>query len=212
MKDIEITIRESHAPGEGVAIQENGLDPEHVAMALVRAVTAACTQLGADSPAQQFRAAEDGVARLREVREGPELAAINNTLTAHGFGGYQGAAGVSAILGHLVAQARVGAALSPEFAGVLAHARAAFRISSLAGRDLDAHDSAGIAKTAEPGQVAALVRGVQALGELLRTMRAIDPEQVLNDNGSTTITLTEPVPIGTPEGDVEVTGGRGEPC
>lgn len=212
MKDIEVSVVEHNVHGESVTVTENGLDPDHVAMGLVRAVTGVCMQMGIDSPAKLFRAADDGVARLHEVRSQEELSGVNAALTAHGFEDYQGAHGVNVVLGHLTTQASLGAALGPGFAWALEQARGAHGLASLAGRDLDAHDSAGIPKTAEPGQVATFVRAVRALGELLHTMRAIEPPPVDNGDGTHTHTLTRAIPIGPPEGDTEITAGRGEPC
>jgi hypothetical protein len=196
-RHIEITVYgddldDDQAYVRNVTVSEDGVLADHVPMALVRAITATCVQLGLDSPAQLFRAADDGVARLREVRHEDILREVESVLVTRGYGRFTTAQSLGALLDELGGKALLTASLGPRFVESLVAARTAYRTGALAGRDLDAHDTAGIEKAPEPGQVATLLRAVQALGVLLNQMTAIEPEL----KGE----------------DLEVTGGRGEPC
>jgi len=197
-KDIEVRVEicDSDNICELAEVKQGYLDENHVAMALVRAVNGACAQLGIEAPGPLFaQAAEqtprppiiDHVARM-------QMHTINETLTRMGYEHDGGAFAVLGVVGKLEGQARVARALGPDFAVTLKAARERYQTARLIG---DHADQVGVGAL-KPSEITSLLRAVATLGDLLFQMRAIEPEPVTNGDGSTTVTLTESVEIGTP--------------
>lgn len=191
--DIEITMREQ-ADGTLVAsVEADDVTEDGVPMALTRAVAGLCTTVGMPTPEQLFR----GLSIVHDDQP-RELAAINDALGQRGFGGHTGAQGVAEVLDHLIGQSFATVA-GPDFEHALGEARSAYRVAALAAQDIEAHHLAGEKAIPSPSQVAAMMRATSTLGALLHPLRGI-------------AAMPPSVPIAVAEGDVEVTGGRGEPC
>jgi hypothetical protein len=208
-KDIEVVIRDADNVCELARIEQGYVPDDHVAMALVRAVNGGCVQLGIEPPAELFaRAAE--AARPAEVTKvqghiaRAQVETINRALAELGYGG-EGAIGVIDVIAKLEQRAHVARMLGPDFAPALRLAREVYPLAVAVDRALDARESPGQPKAMEHSQLSALRNAVDVLGQLLNQLRRIDPEPVDNGDGTTTVTLTEAVEIGTPATASEAT-------
>jgi hypothetical protein len=202
-RDLEVQVADSEAQGATVRIVHDYVPDDHVAMALVRAVNAACVQLGITPPGELFARAAEQPPRPEPTRVQAHIAraqieTINRTLTELGYTG-EGPLGVIDVIAKLEGQAHVARALGPDFVPALRLARDGYPLAEAVGRALDARESPGQPKVVEHSQLSALRNAVDLLGQLLNQLRNIEPEPVRNGDGSTTVTLTEAVEIGTPE-------------
>jgi hypothetical protein len=186
-KDIEVTICDAENICDDVRVKQGFVPDDHVPMALVRAVNAACAQLGIDPPGELFAQASSAEtamlrASLGELTE--QSAMITQALADTGFPGRVSTGSMLTAIADMRHQALVGRALGPEFAPVLKEARRAF-------------DAVNTGEPVREPQVVLLLDAARALGSLLAQLRRIDPEPVGNGDGSTTATVTEAVKIGT---------------
>lgn len=196
-KDIEVIIREAENVCELARVEQGFVPDDHVAMALVRAANAACTQLGIESPGTLFAEVSGALRNAQDTNARAQLVTIDRTLEHLGYSG-TGSFGVSQMVADLTAKARVGRALGDGFSEALAEARDAYDRAALTGRELNARERAGDQRPIEPERAEVFREAANALGHLLAEMRRINPRPERNGDGSTTITLTEPVEIGTP--------------
>lgn len=189
-RDLEVQVADSEAQGATVRIVHDYVPDDHVAMALVRAVNAACVQLGITPPGELFAQSSGEVLALRqktgELIE--QSAMITQALAEAGFEGRFDTGSMLTAIADLRHQGRVGGALGDGFPEALRVARESYN-----------EVLTDLARPSEPAQVTELRAAALALGNLLAELRKIDPEPVRNSDGSTTVTLTEPVEIGTPE-------------
>jgi hypothetical protein len=198
VKDIRIEVADSEASGPTVRLEHDYVPDGHVAMALVRAVNGACTQLGTEPPAELFARAAEAArppepTRVQALIARAQIETINRALAELGYGG-EGAIGVIDAIAKLEERARVAQALGDGFAGALAHARNCYELA-LTG--LAKPESAEATRNPDPAYVRVFRDAALALGHLLAELRKIDPEPVDNGDGTTTVTLTEAVEIGT---------------
>lgn len=200
-KDIEVVIRDADNVSELARIEQGYVPDDHVAMALVRAVNNACVQVGMEPPGERFVQAAEQRPRLIDTVARAQMNTINNTLTRMGYEHDGGALAVLDVVGKLEQQARVARALGDRFAPALAEAREHYRVARMLGEHYDSVE----APTLKPGEILTLFRAISTLGSLLFELRGIEPEPVENGDGSTTVTLTEAVTIGTPETAPEAT-------
>lgn len=191
-KDIEVVIRDAENVCELARIEQGYVPDDHVAMALVRAVNNACVQVGMEPPGEQFARTSGALADAQDHVARSQLATINTVLERMGYE-WRGSSGVIDALGRLDKEAHVARALGPNFVPRLARAREVAQTARQVGEHVDA---VGAPNTG-PSEVAVLMRAASALLDLLWELRGIEPEPVDNGDGSTTVTLTEAVEIGT---------------
>lgn len=221
-RDLEVQVADSEAQGATVRIVHDYVPDDHVAMALVRAVNAACVQLGitppgvlfaqaaapapapgtyaaagteADPDGEKWADTATGKRGFIDYEARAQMNMINNALTRMGYEHNGGPLAVLDVVMQLESHARVARALGPDFAYTLKVARERYQVARLVGDHLD-QVGVDAVKTAD---ISSLLRAVVTLGDLLFQMRGIEPEPVDNGNGTTTHTLTEAVEIGTPE-------------
>jgi hypothetical protein len=189
-KDIEVVIRDAENVCELARIEQGYVPDDHVAMALVRAVNAACVQLGIEPPGALFaQSGSSETAALRKSVGGltEQSAMITQALAGAGFQGRVSTGSMLDAIADMRHQALVARALGPDFTSALKEARRAF-------------DAVNTGEPVREPQVVLLLNAARALGSLLAQLRRIDPEPVDNGDGSTTVTLTEAVEIGTAPG------------
>lgn len=208
MKDIEVSIADAENICDSAKVEQGYVPDDHVAMALVRAVNAACTQLGIETPGALFaQASSHETAALRATLGGltEQSAMITQALADAGFPGRVSTGSMLTAIADLRHQGRMAGALDDYFPEALADARKSYEAAEVVRRDLGPHNSAGVPNPPDPDQVTVLLAAVISLGHLLYRLRRINPEPVANADGSTTVTLTEAVEIGTPETAPEAT-------
>lgn len=202
MRNIEVTVR-NEAYDIEACIQVDAVEDNGVGMALMRTVAAACVTVGEPIPEDQYRRVT-GIYPPESARvDYPEIVAI---LNEYGYPATRNTVGPSVRVALADLKAKLDAAnhgslmlaaLGPKFAETLAQAREAYALGALAGRHLDDQEFVSNAE-AKPtdGQVRALRTATSALGSLLYEMNKVEPQPVGNADGSTTVAVSQAVPIG----------------